>query len=242
MIVDENLTGKHWFEVEFLVSNNALSLPIEPMDNSNNKNSNNNESRVTAADILKVVPITRKTLWLWQKKYDFFPDPVKEAHPGGKGIVGYYPAWVEERCKQVYSLQKNGHTISMIKEILKKEAEDKSTKKVLIVDDEKKFATLLKKFFVKNDYIVEVAFDGLDAGLKAAHFQPAIILLDINLPGLNGLEVCKNLKNNPRTKNMTVLIISASLQYSEKLFLPQGEICFSKNRLIFLNSLINATK
>ncbi|MDH3257768.1 MAG: helix-turn-helix domain-containing protein, partial [Nitrospinota bacterium] len=74
---------------------------------------------MTAADILKVVPITRKTLWLWQKKYDFFPDPVKEAHPGGKGIVGYYPAWVQERCKQVYALQKSGHTIAMIKEILK---------------------------------------------------------------------------------------------------------------------------
>ena len=43
--------------------------------------------RITAADILKVVPITRKTLWLWQKKYCFFPDPVKEGHPGGKGIV-----------------------------------------------------------------------------------------------------------------------------------------------------------
>ena len=65
-------------------------------------------SRITAADILKVVPITRKTLWLWQKKYRFFPDPQKEGHPGGKGIVGYYPAWVEERCKQVYALQKKG--------------------------------------------------------------------------------------------------------------------------------------
>jgi hypothetical protein len=49
-------------------------------------------SRITAADILKVIPITRKTLWLWQKKYRFFPDPQKEGHPGGKGILGYYPA------------------------------------------------------------------------------------------------------------------------------------------------------
>jgi CheY-like chemotaxis protein len=204
------------------------------MDNLNIKsNANNNNARVTAADILKVVPITRKTLWLWQKKYNFFPDPVKEAHPGGKGIVGYYPAWVQERCKQVYALQKSGHTIAMIKEILKKEAEDKSTKKVLIVDDEKKFATLLKKFFVKNDYIVEVAFDGLDAGLKAAHFQPAIILLDINLPGLNGLEVCKNLKNNPRTKNMTVLVISASLQYTEKAVVSAGGDMFFKKPVNF---------
>lgn len=206
-----------------------MFLRLRLMDNKNN----HNKTRMTAADILKVVPITRKTLWLWQKKYNFFPDPIKEAHPGGKGIVGYYPAWVEERCKQVFSLQKSGHTIAMIKEILKKEAEDKSTKKVLVVDDEKKFATLLKKFFLKNGYMVEVAFDGLDAGLKAAHFQPAIILLDINLPGLNGLEVCKNLKNNPRTKNMAILIISASFQYTENDVLAAGGDMFFKKPIDF---------
>ena len=67
--------------------------------------------RITVADILKVVPITRKTLWLWQKKYCFSPNPVKKERSNGKGIVGYYPAWVEERdkeerCKKVYALQK----------------------------------------------------------------------------------------------------------------------------------------
>ena len=95
-------------------------------------------SRITAADILKVVPITRKTLWLWQKKYRFFPDPQKEGHPGGKGIVGYYPAWVEERCKQVYALQKKGYTISMIKEILEKEEKENSvTIRELSVENQK---------------------------------------------------------------------------------------------------------
>ena len=113
--------------------------------------------RVTAADILALVPITRKTLWLWQKKYKFFPDPQKEAHPKGKGIVGYYPAWVLERCKKVYALQKDGYKIAMIQEILHREAEEKSSKKILVVDDEKKFASLLKKFFNKNGYIVDVA-------------------------------------------------------------------------------------
>ena len=93
--------------------------------------------RITAADILKVVPITRKTLWLWQKKYRFFPDPQKEGHPGGKGIAGYYPAWVEERCKRVYALQKKGFTIAMIQEILDKENKNKSNRKILVVDDGK---------------------------------------------------------------------------------------------------------
>lgn len=185
--------------------------------------------RVTAADILKVVPITRKTLWLWQKKYKFFPDPVKEAHPGGKGIVGYYPEWVEERCKKVYALQKKGYTISMIQEILQQEKENQSARKILIVDDEKKFSNLLKKFFEKNNFVIEVAFDGWDAGLKAAQFKPAIIILDIALPGINGMEVCKNLKGNSKTTNIKVIAISGDLRHSEKVILDAGaEIYFTK--------------
>ena len=74
--------------------------------------------RIAMADILKMVPIKRKILWLWQEKYRFFPDPLKESHQGGKGIVGYYSAWVEQRCKQVYALQKKGNTNSIIKGIL----------------------------------------------------------------------------------------------------------------------------
>jgi CheY-like chemotaxis protein len=186
-------------------------------------------SRVTAADILKVVPITRKTLWLWQKKYKFFPDPVKEAHPGGKGIVGYYPAWVEERCKKVYALQKKGYTIAMIKEILQQEIENQSARKILIVDDEKKFSNLLKKFFEKNNFVTELAFDGWDAGLKAAQFMPSIIILDIALPGINGMEVCKNLKENPKTTNIKVIAISGDLRHSEKVILDAGaDIYFTK--------------
>jgi len=178
--------------------------------------------KVTAADILAVVPITRKTLWLWQKKYKFFPDPKKVAHPKGKGIVGYYPKWVLGRCKKVYDLQKQGYKIAMITEILNKEVEEKSVKKILIVDDEKKFSLLLKKFFTRNGYISDVAYNGLDAGLKAANFKPTIILLDINLPGINGLEVCKNLKDNLSTKNISIIIISASLEYTEKAVLKAG--------------------
>ena len=186
-------------------------------------------SRVTAADILKVVPITRKTLWLWQKKYKFFPDPEKEAHPGGKGIVGYYPAWVEERCKKVYALQKQGYTINMIKEILQQDVEKQSVRKILIVDDEKKFSNLLKKFFEKNNYVIELAFDGWDAGLKAAQFMPSIIVLDIALPGINGMEVCKNLKENPKPTNIKVIAISGDLRHSEKVILDAGaDIYFTK--------------
>ena len=186
-------------------------------------------NRVTALDILKVVPITRKTLWLWQKKYKFFPDPVKEAHPGGRGIVGYYPAWVEERCEKVYALQKKGYTISIIKNILQKEKEKKTRRKILIVDDEKKFCMPLKNFFQENDFVAEVAMDGFEAGFKAREFLPTIILLNITLPGINSIEVCRSLKNNEDTTAIKVIAMSGDLRYTEgevvnsgaEMFLPK---------------------
>jgi CheY-like chemotaxis protein len=199
-------------------------------------------SRITAADILKVVPITRKTLWLWQKKYLFFPDPEKEGHPGGKGIVGYYPAWVEERCKQVYALQKKGYTVSMIKEILEVAEKEKSSRKVLLVDDERKFCDLLKKIFQKNDFIVETAYDAWEAGKKAAQFQPTIMILDITLPGINGLEVCKDLRSDNKTRNIKIIALSGYLRYTETEVLDAGASSFFTKPVNFKNLLYLCNK
>ena len=195
-------------------------------------------TRVTAADILKVVPITRKTLWLWQKKYCFFPNPVKEGHPGGKGIVGYYPAWVEERCKKVYALQKKGYTILMIKEILEKDEQEKSTRKILVVDKERKFCDLLKKIFQKNDFLVETAYDGWEAGKKVVQFKPTIIILDMTLPGLNGLDVCKDIRYHEFTKNILIIAISGDLRYTETEVLKSGANAFFSKPVNFENLLL----
>ena len=195
-------------------------------------------TRVTAADILKVVPITRKTLWLWQKKYCFFPNPVKEGHPGGKGIIGYYPAWVEERCKKVYALQKKGYTISMIKVILEKEEQEKSNRKVLLVDKEKKFCDLLKKIFKKNDFIVETAYDGWEAGKKVVQFQPTILIMDMTLPGINGIDVCKDIRYHELTKNIFIIAISEDLRYTEAEVLESGANVFFSKPVNFENLLL----
>lgn len=193
--------------------------------------------RITAADILKVAPITRKTLWFWQKKYCFFPNPVKEGHPGGKGIIGYYPAWVEERCKKVYALQKKGYTIFMIKQVLEKEEQEKSKCKVLVVDDERNFCDLLKNIFQKNDFLVEIANNGWDAGKKVAQFQPTIIILDITLPGINGMAVCKDIRYDELTKNIKIIAISGELIYTEAEVLKTGANAFFYKPVRFENLL-----
>ena len=185
-------------------------------------------NKVTAADILKIVPITRKTLWIWQEKYKFIPNPTKKVHPDGKGIIGYYPTWVRSRCMQIYGLQKKGYTVPMIKETLEKEFREKTSKKILIIDDKKKTIDLMVNFFTKNNFIVEVAYDGLEAGLKVSEFSPSIIILDLGLLGLNGIKVCKLLKSNPKTKHIHIIAISGNLSYTEYTVLDAGAIMFFK--------------
>ncbi len=66
--------------------------------------------------------------------------------------------------------------------------------KILVIDDEKEFCSLLQEFFEGEGYAVEVSYDG-EAGLeKARSFKPDIILLDIRMPHMNGTEALKKIK------------------------------------------------
>ncbi|MFA1821269.1 response regulator transcription factor [Virgibacillus oceani] len=67
---------------------------------------------------------------------------------------------------------------------------------ILIVDDEKSIVTLLKYNLENANYITEVAYDGEEAVEKAMAQNYDLIILDLMLPKLDGLEVCKELRNN----------------------------------------------
>jgi len=88
-------------------------------------------------------------------------------------------------------------------------------RKILIVDDEQIILSYLEKKFTKLDYSVYLASDGEEAVKQAFLNRPDIILLDIKLPKLNGIDVCKKLKADERTKNIPILILSARAQASE---------------------------
>lgn len=77
---------------------------------------------------------------------------------------------------------------------------------ILIVEDEKKIADSLKKGLEELNYTVTVAYDGL-MGEKFFEQQPAdLVLLDINLPGMNGLELCKKIR--AKNKSVPVLMLT----------------------------------
>ncbi|MBP1947760.1 response regulator transcription factor [Virgibacillus litoralis] len=69
-------------------------------------------------------------------------------------------------------------------------------KKILIVDDEASIVTLLKFNVEQAGFEVDVAYDGLQAIQKAKEFSYDLILLDLMLPEMDGIDVCRHLRNN----------------------------------------------
>jgi DNA-binding response OmpR family regulator len=70
----------------------------------------------------------------------------------------------------------------------------KSNKRVLIVEDDPRVAASMQDF-LEFEYVVEVARDGEAALAAAAVARPDVVLLDINMPGINGLEVLKRIRH-----------------------------------------------
>jgi DNA-binding response OmpR family regulator len=79
---------------------------------------------------------------------------------------------------------------------------------LLIIDDDVFHLQLMKKTLEK-EYTVSIASTGIHGLDLAAERQPDLILLDLNMPGMDGYEVCKRLKENPVTRKIAVIFVSA---------------------------------
>ena len=91
------------------------------------------------------------------------------------------------------------------------------TKKILIVEDEADVLELLSEIFGElEDYRVLCAKDGEEALKMARLDNPDIILLDIQLPKMNGHEVCKSVKSDPAMSHIKVLMLSGMAQSSNQ--------------------------
>jgi two-component system phosphate regulon response regulator PhoB len=80
---------------------------------------------------------------------------------------------------------------------------------VLIVEDDEDILQLLEYNFHSAGFEVAVARDGLDALNKIRRQRPDLVLLDIMLPGADGFEVCKNIKRDPKTAQVPVIMLTA---------------------------------
>lgn len=92
----------------------------------------------------------------------------------------------------------------------------KPTQKVLVVDDEESILELLKYNLEKEGYHVKTASDGQRAVEVAKKFLPDLVLLDIMMPRMDGVEACRQLRANPDLQNTYIVFLTARTEeYSE---------------------------
>ena len=86
--------------------------------------------------------------------------------------------------------------------------------KILIVDDDANIAELVSLYLTKECFDTEIAEDGEDALEKFESFQPDLVLLDLMLPGIDGYEVCREIR---KTSRVPVIMLSAKGETFDKV-------------------------
>lgn len=87
--------------------------------------------------------------------------------------------------------------------------QNKKNKTLLIADDSPTMRSMLQEIITSNGYDLVVAEDGIQAAMMAFQHQPDLIISDIEMPHMNGYQVCRLLKNDPVTANTPVIILTS---------------------------------
>ncbi|NWJ48070.1 MAG: response regulator [Chloroflexi bacterium] len=121
-------------------------------------------------------------------------------------------------------------------------------KKVLVIEDSLTQAIVLKRELEKQGYIVVLAYDGMKGLEAVASFHPDVIVLDLNIPRMDGIEVCKRLKHQSQVewiRTIPVLMFSAQTRLStmNEAYKAGADHFVTKDRegAGFLNQLLEAT-
>ncbi len=86
--------------------------------------------------------------------------------------------------------------------------------RVLVVDDEKPLAELVRSYFERDGFEVTVAGDGPAAIARAKQWDPAVIILDLGLPGVDGIEVCRTVRT---FSDCYIIVLTARVEEVDKL-------------------------
>ncbi|MBL4659167.1 MAG: response regulator [Alcanivoracaceae bacterium] len=111
--------------------------------------------------------------------------------------------------------------------------ENKGVLRILIIDDDEGMLRFLNCMFseVPEEKVeVETAINGFDGGLKIYSFKPDFLLLDLKMHGMDGFEVCKQVKGDKATSNIRVLTMTgySTKENTDRILSLGAEACFSK--------------
>lgn len=106
------------------------------------------------------------------------------------------------------------------------------SREILVIDDDKELNDMLRSILAKKfeDYHIHQAFDGFEAGRLLAEIKPSVILLDIDLPGINGHELCRKMKTDAQLGAPVIVSISGLDEATEgqKIIAEGADAFFSK--------------
>jgi DNA-binding response OmpR family regulator len=87
---------------------------------------------------------------------------------------------------------------------------------ILVVDDEERVALSVERS-LQREYQVRVAYNGADALKIARRINPHLIILDVMMPGMDGLQVCRELRNDPMLRAVPILFLTARGRLEDKI-------------------------
>src|SRR5687768_12346401 len=89
--------------------------------------------------------------------------------------------------------------------------------KILFVDDEEQIRRLLSSFLTRRGYEVKTAVDGQEALNLLESYTPDLVITDVNMPHIDGVELTRRLRVHPRLNSMPIIMLSAKVQTDEIL-------------------------
>jgi DNA-binding response OmpR family regulator len=96
---------------------------------------------------------------------------------------------------------------------------------ILVVDDEPEIVELIRSFLERSgSYEISTASDGISALIEVGRVKPDLLILDIMIPGVDGVEVCRRIKDD--TSNKTVIVAVSETSENERKVLQAGADSF----------------
>jgi len=92
-----------------------------------------------------------------------------------------------------------------------------SSGRILVVEDERDIAELVVHYMRREGYVTESAADGRTALARIESSLPDLVILDLMLPGMDGLEICRRLRRNDRTMAIPILMLTARGEETDKV-------------------------
>ena len=89
--------------------------------------------------------------------------------------------------------------------------------RVLVVEDDPSLSVMLRYNLEKLGYLVDEAADGQEALLRVAESPPDIVLLDWMLPSLSGIEVCRQIRRRPQTRDLPIIMLTARVEEQDQV-------------------------